>query len=176
MVEQARYFWLLEKNNEPKNITTTSKLNHQSIDKYFSTYWFRIDQLCFFPSWELYQTSFVVMASRLLALNCKHSCIWHNLTHISRQNQWGTHEETRARERTIERSDVKQWRWQLVSPSTGTIHHSRCNVYIYLYTLCISIMETYWIICFMSNITPMLNVQYILTHIRAPYTVWDYNL
>lgn len=37
---------------------------------------------------------------------------------------------------------------------------------------CISIMETYWIICFMSNITPMLNVQYILTHIRALYSVW----
>lgn len=60
----------------------------------------------------------------------------------------------------------------------GTIHHSHVMcVYIHY---CISIMETYWIICFMSNITPMLNVQYILTHIQCTgeYTVQclDYNL
>lgn len=56
----------------------------------------------------------------------------------------------------------------------GTIHHSHVMcVYIHY---CISIMETYWIICFMSNITPMLNVQYILTHIQCTasilYSVW----
>lgn len=150
-----------------------------NIDKFFLTAWFCIDatisSVCFFSSCELYQTSFVVMSSRLLALNCKHSCIWHNLTHISRQNQWGT----RGSERGNEPSNEAMW-----SNGDGNWYHHRRTQYIipdvmcmYIYThYCISIMETYWIICFMSNITPMLNVQYILTHIRAPYTVWDYSL
>lgn len=110
------------------------------------------------------------MASRLLALNCKHWCIWHNLTHIPRHNEYGY---TRC-------------------ICTGQLYRRHntsfpCNVYVYIH-YCISIMETYWIICFMSNITPMLNVQYILTHIhrarrvcivqcaRSVHQCLDYNL